>query len=136
MDAEDDRRDARDDQEQLVRDILAEPDRGPDLEDSRHDRPGRDQEPERMRRDARINERQNADSDADEALQDEKPPAPAVRVREAQRLDDRENAVRERERAEEDDEGEHRRDRSAKRTTPSTIERRPRRSGIHQCERR
>src|SRR5262245_2078017 len=100
--AERERGGAAEREEPLVLDLLPERDRRGDLEHARRHRPDRDVEEQRQRRDARREEREDADADPDHTLEREQPPGRGPLAAEGR--DQREHPVDERVRAEEDHE--------------------------------
>src|SRR5262245_30725736 len=75
---EQDRQDPTDRQPQLAGDLLPQPDGEHDLDDAGDDRPGRDDQQQRGRRDAREGEGQDPGDDADRALEDRQPEGAAT----------------------------------------------------------
>src|SRR6266480_6968326 len=74
QDAEDDRQDAVQRQPSLARDPATEPDGGSDLQDARKDRPRGDHVEQRELRQAGERKRDDPSGDAEEALEEQRPP--------------------------------------------------------------
>jgi dienelactone hydrolase len=100
----------------LPLDLASEADGGDDLEDARHDRPGRDQVNQGQFGCDRGHERDHADGDADQALHQQRPPGQVLRPADDRRgdgedaVDQGKGPVQEHQRAERDprpDEGRH-----------------------------